>query len=288
MWLLQTDEIKNDITSNLVLPIEYKTKEITAEITSRETCVIAGLEEVLFTLDKFAPQLVAKTYAYDGQQVEKGEKILEITGDVFSILVYERTILNILQRMSGIATETKRYASQLGDSTYIAATRKTPWTLLDKKAVAVGGGVTHRLTLADGVLVKDNHLLLLKKAFNIEKEDEIIQKMLQNILPKAHETFIEVEVEQEESIIAAIKEFQSISNSNTLGILLDNFSPDRAKNVIEKVKKDFDISNILFEVSGGVTFETLKDWNEVSVDIISVGGLTHSVKAVDLSLDLII
>ena len=181
----------------------------------------------------------------------------------------------MLQRMCGIATETATIIEKIEhDKPQIAATRKTLWGLLDKKAVAVGGGLTHRLNLSDGILVKDNHLLALSAK-------EIIQKVLQT----NQTTLIEIEVETEDHLRELVEEFSKKDSPHALAILLDNFTPHEVKKVLERIPSH---PRIMYEASGGITPENIGDWTQTGVDVLSLGALTHSSKAANLSLDLTI
>lgn len=287
-WLLRNDKAQHDTTTKLLFPKTLK--EITARIFSKQEITVAGVEEVMYLLDTFTEiQFEVKTN--DGLQAENNQTILELRGNATEILAFERTILNLLQRLSGIATTTQSIVLkiknlQLQHVPLIAATRKTQWSLLDKKAVALGGGGTHRLNLFDGVLVKDNHLLILKESFAIEKEPELAVKTFEILSQKTNNMLIEIEVEQKESIEALVNAASSVRHSNTLCILLDNFSPIDAKKTVEEMRQKYDLSSILFEASGGITNDNIIEWAKTGVDVISLGAITHSVKSVDISLEI--
>lgn len=270
VWLLKNDEVQHDLTTENLFPEE---KRVNSRIITRQKTTIAGLEEVAYliaTFTKLEIQLLCK----DGDHLEANQEIMHLKGDVREILAYERFFLNILQRLSGIATETHHIVSKLRDGKpYIAATRKTVWGPLDKKAVAIGGGLTHRLSLADGILVKDNHLMLISAT-------EALQKLLQTVA----DTLIEIEVEDEENLNQLVTLFTKTQTNNVLGILLDNFSPAKAKQVLASIKK---YPNVIYEASGGITTDNINEWAKTGVDIISLGALTHSPKAADISLDII-
>jgi nicotinate-nucleotide pyrophosphorylase (carboxylating) len=211
----------------------------------------------------------------DGNKVKNTQVLLEISGDAQTILSVERTLLNLLSRMSGIATKTHTLTEQLAKAKVkarIAATRKSAPGLLyfDKKAVAIGGGDPHRLHLDDMLLIKDNHLAIVGSA------EEAVKKA------KANASFakkIEVEVTNTQDALKAAKAGADI-------VMLDNFSPKQAKEASEQLHKaGFD--RVLLEVSGGITAETLLEYASAQVDIISMGELTHSVKALDISLEII-
>lgn len=264
-FLIESDKVNEDKTGKL-----FPDKTITAKVLACEKGIAAGIEELCFLIKNFT-SLTFRPVIKDGEGFAKDNIIAEIKGNSRQILAFERTILNILQRMSGIATQTNYLvnliSSNLKPTTlkpiHIAATRKTPWMWLDKKAVAVGGGLTHRLNLSDSILIKDNHLALRKKIS----------------LPHRN-TLVEIEVETRQQAIQATKAFRPHA------IMLDNFRPEEAKQTIEDLKNKFDIPDIIFEASGGIDENNIKDWVKTGVDIISLGALTHSVRASDFSLEI--
>ena len=257
-----------DITSESLIDSEL---EGVALIICREDAVIAGLEEtsILFSLLGCR----AKQLVHDGEVVKKDKVLLEIRGHVRSILLGERTALNLLMRMSGIATATKT-AVEKAESTNtrirVAATRKTVpgLRLFDKKAVALGGGDTHRLRLDDCVLVKNNHVSIIgsvSEAVNRAREKASFSKK------------VEVEVDSMKQAIDAAEAGADI-------IMLDNFSPDRILKIIERLEEMGLRRNLLIESSGGITLENIKEYAATGVDIISLGSLTHSVRAINMNL----
>ncbi len=254
-----------DISSSFV-----PNKKVTAVIIAKQEGIVCGLEiaEEIFSQcgTAFLP------LKNDGAHVKKLDQIAQINGMVRDILIAERTALNILGHLSGIATQTNKLVSLLtsqGLKTRIAATRKTLPGLrrYEKYAVEIGGGDTHRLNLSDMVLLKENHLA----------EFESVTQALQTVKDKiSFSKKIEIEVTNEtEALEAASTGLADI-------IMLDNFSPDEIRNVIHKIKK-ID-PNVLIEASGGITPHNLVDYATAGVDIISMGYLTHSVKNFDLSL----
>jgi nicotinate-nucleotide pyrophosphorylase (carboxylating) len=288
-WILKNDQVQRDLTTKLLFP--KTAHEIKARIISKQALTVAGIEEVLYLLDTFT-DIHAAVQAKDGSRIEATQELLELQGSPAEILAYERTILNILQRLSGVATSTNTLVEQIKKlkiehPPLIAATRKTQWSLLDKKAVALGGGATHRLNLGDGVLVKDNHLMLLKDQFGLSSESELAVKTIELLSKKTEDTLIEIEVEERESIDALIAANAKLNSTNTLCILLDNFSPRDVKTIIADLHKTSDLSHIIFEASGGITSSNIDDWAKTGVDVLSLGALTHSTKAVDLSLEII-
>lgn len=278
-FLVENDKVKEDKTGNVV-----PDKKITAKVLAREKGIAAGIEELCFLIKNFT-SLSLKPKIKDGEEFEKDDIIAEINGGSREILAYERTMLNILQRASGIATQTNRMVTIINKQIFIAATRKTPWMTLDKKAVAVGGGLTHRLSLADGILVKDNHLESLRVVHHLKDNTEAITKALEMILPKVKNQLVEVEVKNENEAIQAITTFQEGTSNNYLALLFDNFTPEQLQQTIQKLNKQFDLGNIITEASGGINEGNLLQWTETGVDILSLGALTHSTEAANLSLE---
>ncbi|MBI4452587.1 nicotinate-nucleotide diphosphorylase (carboxylating), partial [Candidatus Woesearchaeota archaeon] len=193
--LLKSDVKSNDITTNPLI----KNKIITAYIVAKEEGIIAGLEE--FSL--LNKDLKLKFQKKDGEKARDGEIIAEIGGDANKILQWERVNLDLLQRMSGIATSVNSLNSQLKGKVKIAATRKTLWGLMDKKAVSVGGGLTHRLNLNDVIIIKENHLKILN--YKIEKALDISRKKSR---------YVEIEVESKEHALEASKSIKKLNNKN--------------------------------------------------------------------------
>jgi nicotinate-nucleotide pyrophosphorylase (carboxylating) len=288
-WVLKNDQVQRDLTTKLLFP---KTPdEINARIISKQALTVAGIEEVLYLLDTFT-DIHTTVKAKDGSQIGANKTILELHGSPSEVLAYERTVLNILQRLSGVATGTHAIVDEIKSLTtehppHVVSTRKTQWSLLDKKAVALGGGATHRLSLSDGVLVKDNHLLLLKDQYGLTSEPELVVKTIEILSQQMEDMLIEIEVEKRESIEALIMANAKLKSTNTLCILLDNFSPKDVKTILADLHKKYDLSKVLFEASGGITSRNIEDWATTGVDVLSLGVLTHSTKAVDLSLEII-
>lgn len=267
-WLVANDEIKTDITSQLLKLHSNKT----AEIICHENAVIAGLEEITYLLTNFT-NLSIKPLVKDGSSVKNKQVIAQIQGAANEILAYERTIINFLQRMSGIATQIKRSVGLINSSSpQIAATRKTPWGSLDKKAVAVGGGLSHRLSLKDGILIKDNHLKLIS-----------IPQALKIILPQIHQQLIEVEVKNETEALQVLDTFNQLNKDNYLAIMFDNFTAPAIKKTLARLHNN----SVIYEASGGINETKLLSFTKTGVDIISLGALTHSARAVNLSLEII-
>lgn len=268
-FLLKNDIGKGDITTNSILK---KNKKIFAKIIAKENGILAGSEEIIF-LNK---DLKIRALKENGSRIKKGDIFLEIKGDARKILTRERSILNMLQRMSGIATLTYNLNKNLKNKVKIAATRKTLWGSLDKKAVSVGGGLTHRLSLDDGILIKDNHLALL---------DYDIKKSLE--LAKNKSDCIEIEVENAEQAINAAKMLKQISSQrgNFFAIMLDKIKPDEIRHIVAELKNRDLYDNILLEASGNITPDNIASYKGCGVDILSMGYITNSAEALDMSMD---
>jgi nicotinate-nucleotide pyrophosphorylase (carboxylating) len=265
---IEEDAPNGDITSNAVIP------EIICDaiIRSEQEGIIAGLEEASTLFSHFGVSV--KHLADDGDTVCQNSSLLSLKGDAKKILLVERTALNIIGRMSGIATQTRKMAdivSECNPHCRIAATRKTSpgFRTLDKKAVAIGGGDPHRINLSDGILIKDNHLALvpLSNAILAAKNNSAYKK-------------IEVEVEtSDDALIAA-----------TLGadiIMLDNMSPDQISRTLRQLERKHLRDRVIIELSGNIDESSLPHYAALSVDVISLGVLTHSVRNFSVNLEII-
>ena len=262
---LEEDLGLGDITTDSIIGSDIVGKAV---LETREDIVLAGLPVFMRVFSILDPDITFETFYKDGQKVPSGEIICSLNGSMASILKAERTALNLIQRMSGIATLTSKYVSKAAsDKVRILDTRKTipGLRLLDKYAVPMGGGCNHRFGLFDGILIKDNHIAV---AGSIKKAVEAAKKNA------PHGIKIEVEAEDIEGVMAAVEAGADI-------ILLDNMSPDRMKEAVGLVA-----GRILLEASGGITLDNIEEVAATGVDMISIGALTHSVKAVDLSLEI--
>lgn len=244
-----------------------------AQIILKEPGIIAGLEEATILLEGLG--LHVKPRVKDGKQMEAGARILEINGDARTILMAERTVLNILSRMSGIATATNRLVKKVRSAGYpvkIACTRKTAPGLLyfDKKAVMIGGGDTHRLHLDDLILIKDNHLKIAGGVIKAVKQAKRAASFAKKI---------EVEVTTSKDAVDASKAGADI-------IMLDNMKPEQIKETVRELQRQKLRDKVLIELSGGITEKNLLQYAETKPDIISLGALTESPSAIDMSLEL--
>ena len=235
----------------------------------KEPGILAGVEIARKIFHRFDPDLKMTVYIEDGTAVKPGDVAFVVEGRVQSLLQTERLMLNVMQRMSGIATMTHRYVKKLeGLHTRILDTRKTTpgMRMLEKEAVKIGGGVNHRIGLFDMILLKDNHVDF---AGGIEQAITRAQNYLKE---KGKSLKIEIEV----------RNFDELEQAMKVGgidrIMLDNFNIENTKEAVRRINGRFEV-----ESSGGITFDTLRDYAECGVDFISVGALTHSVKSLDMS-----
>jgi len=265
---LKEDIGQADITTSLISPDTI----IEAEVIAKDDGIIAGIEESIAFLQ--SQDFQVKSQVSDGESIKKNTVILRIVGNARTLLSMERTLLNLLSRMSGIATKTRHLIEKTrkaGYKTRIACTRKVAPGLLffDKKAVMLGGGDTHRLHLDDMILIKDNHLAIIGDVSRAVK--------------KARETVsfskkIEIEVSSADQALEAAKAGADI-------IMLDNFSPRNIRETINLLKKKGLRDKILIEASGGINEQNILEYAATGVDIVSLGEITDSVKALDISLE---
>jgi nicotinate-nucleotide pyrophosphorylase (carboxylating) len=282
--LLDTDTKPRDVTA---VALGIGREKAAAQIIAREPGVAAGVREYVWLFSKQGLKVVPKKE--DGDIINTGDALVRIEGPQNKILAAERVGLNLLQRMCGIATITKRTqesAWQRCPATRIVGTRKTPWGLLDKRALHVGGGGTHRLNLADGILIKNNHLAL----FHRVEERAAPAAIARAWKMQARTRFIEIEVRTEDGAVAAAREFNRLKKSGGSRvhdypclILLDNQMPDDVRQIIVALRKARLWDAILIEASGGISERNSDMYAEMEVDAISIGSLTHSTRALDLS-----
>ncbi len=241
-----------------------------SKLLIKEEGILAGVNVAKDVFHKFDPELKVEVFIEDGAQVKPGDVAFVVTGKVQSLLQTERLVLNLMQRMSGIATITNKYVKLLeGTKTKVLDTRKTTpgLRMLEKQAVKIGGGENHRIGLFDMILLKDNHVDFAGGIKNA------ITRAKQYLKEKNKDLKIEIEV----------RNFDELNEALNVGgvdrIMLDNFT-------VEDTRKAVDIVNgrVELESSGGITFETIRDYAVTGVDYVSVGALTHSVKSLDMSL----
>lgn len=254
-----------DHTTLSTIPADERGKQ---RLIVKEEGIIAGIDIARKVFEKFDPELKMTVFIEDGAHVKPGDIAFEVEGSVRSLLQTERVMLNIMQRMSGIATQTAKYQQRLeGLKTKVLDTRKTTpgMRMLEKEAVRIGGGCNHRIGLFDMILIKDNHVDF---AGGIPQAVEAARKYCAE---KGKNLKIELEVRNEDEIRQAL-------DAKVDRIMLDNFTPERTREAVKLINGQTEI-----ESSGGITLETLRDYGECGVDFISVGALTHSVKGLDMS-----
>ena len=265
LWFAE-DIGDGDHTTLSCIPSDAQGK---SQLIIKENGVLAGIAIAREIFKAFDPELKMTVFIQDGTEVKVGDVAFVVEGKIQSLLQTERLMLNIMQRMSGVATRTREYVKLLeGTKTNVLDTRKTTpgLRLLEKEAVKIGGGVNHRIGLYDMILLKDNHVDF---AGGIDKAIQRAKAYLQS---KGKDLKIEIEV----------RNFDELSQVMSIGgvdrIMLDNFSVENTRKAVEIINGKYET-----ESSGGITFETLRQYAECGVDYISVGALTHSVKSLDMS-----
>lgn len=265
---LAEDAPWGDVTSEVFLPADA---EAEATLTAREPGVLSGAAVFARVFELVDPRIEVELLAVDGTRFEAGDDLARVAGNARAVLRAERIALNLVQRMCGIAAETARYVdAAAGTSARIVDTRKTVPGLrvLDRQAVRDGGGHNHRYSLSDAVLAKDNHLAVLAAA-GVSLGDAI--RSARERL--GHTTHLEVEVDR-------IDQIEPVVAAGVDTIMLDNFTPDQLREGVRLVA-----GRARVEASGGVSLDTVAAIAATGVDVISVGALTHSVRALDLGLD---
>ena len=262
---LEEDAPFGDLTSEAFIPAGALA---TADLVAREPGVLAGAEVFAIAMSRRDFAVKVTSAISDGTTFRTGDVLASVSGPARSVLQAERVALNLVQRMSGIATLTARYVAAVeGTGVRVVDTRKTTPGLraLERHAVACGGGHNHRFSLSDAVLAKDNHLALV---------DDVTAAIREAAARLPHTTHIEVEVDSLDQIEPVL------ASSEVDTIMLDNFSLDDLRAGVEQVA-----GRVTVEASGGITLDTIADVARTGVDVISVGALTHSARALDLALD---
>ncbi|MEI6851505.1 MAG: carboxylating nicotinate-nucleotide diphosphorylase [Bacteroidota bacterium] len=264
---LREDIGDGDHTSQATIPSSASGK---MKLLVKENGIIAGVDIARLVFHKVDPHITMEPFMKDGSAVKKGDIVFYVTGPCKSMLIAERTVLNFMQRMSGIATATKSYVKIIeGTNARLLDTRKTTpnMRVFEKMAVVMGGGVNHRMGLYDMVMIKDNHVDF---AGGIEKAIDAEKVYLAKIGKK-----LKIEIE--------VRNFVELAEVMRVGqvdrIMLDNFTPADLKRAVEVINGRFET-----EASGGITLETIREYAETGVDFISVGAITHQIKSLDLSL----
>jgi nicotinate-nucleotide pyrophosphorylase (carboxylating) len=266
---LAEDLGKGDVTTEAIIPSD---QQGTGFIVTKKEGILAGTGVAKQVFHRVDPELKVEVILEDGARVKPGSKVARVSGSIASILKAERVALNFLQRLSGIASETNRYVEAVkGLPVRIMDTRKTTPGLrsLEKHAVRAGGGENHRMSLGDGILIKDNHLAALRsQGLNIK---EIIAKAKQNAPQRLP---VEVEVGTVSEALEAVEAGADI-------VMLDNMSLEDMRKAVKSIR-----GRALIEASGGITLDNVRAVAETGVDFISIGALTHSATALDISFEL--
>ena len=269
-YMLKEDCGFGDITSNALIPED---KIFTGRLISKESGILAGINIIKDLFLDYGIEIISSMN--DGDKIKKGDLLLEIKGNARKVLLLERTALNLLMRMSGVATATNRVVNKVTEvnpNLRIAGTRKTSPAIakFDKLAISIGGGDTHRFALDDMVLIKDNHIAVVgsvKEALLLAKSNVSFSKK------------IEIEVETLEDAIIACENGADI-------VMLDNMGPNQINDTLEALVNKNLRNDVLIEVSGGITEDNILDYAKCGVDIISLGSLTHASRSLNFSLDM--
>jgi nicotinate-nucleotide pyrophosphorylase (carboxylating) len=281
--LLRLDRGSGDVTAQA---LRLADEPASAAIIAKEEGIAAGIDEVSWLLGRSG--IKVKQSKRDGDPMRREDTLLELEGSRGALLSHERVGLNVLQRMSGIASSTRHLqelARRHNPSTHIVGTRKTPWGLLDKRAVHLGGGGTHRLGLWDAILIKNNHLALLAHC-----EDEAVEVAVQRAwLNRGAAVFIEVEVSGKGPALAAARAFRRMQEERTEEgdacpclLMLDNVSPAETSRILQALRSEALLDRVLIEASGNISESNLDAYAACGVDAISMGALTHSPRVLDL------
>jgi nicotinate-nucleotide pyrophosphorylase (carboxylating) len=279
---VRVDLTPRDLT---VAALEIRSTAVSAVVLAREAGVAAGLEECAHLFESHG--VSARLEKKDGDVFAAGDALLHMEGKYSQLLSLERTGLNLLQRMSGIATMTRCLQERVRGrchSTRVVATRKTVWGLLDKRAVHLGGGGTHRLGLGDAILIKNNHLALIAR-----REEEAAPEALARAWRfRKDAAFIEIEVRSEGAALAAARTFRSLQKESgeqyPCLLMLDNLPPREISPILDSLHREHCWDYTLVEASGGISEKTAEAYADTGVDAISIGALTHSARALDLCL----
>ena len=279
--LLHTDLAPSDLT---VDALTFEPKAASAVVVAREPGVAAGLAELGWILGARGVEVALEKR--DGQTFASGDVLARLNGSRTNLLSLERVGLNLAQRMCGIATAARDLQSRVrkcNSAARVVATRKTPWGLLDKRAVHLGGCGTHRIGLGDAILIKNNHLALIAS-----REEDAAPLAIQRVwCARKQSAFIEVEVRSQTAALAAAEAFRALqtqtSDEYPCLLLLDNMKPEQISAILEALRRKDLWDFVLTEASGGIAESNIEAYARCGVDAISVGALTHSPRALDLS-----
>lgn len=271
---LDEDRVSYDVTTRATVPPDQAGE---ATVLYKQAGVVCGLEVLAAVFQQVSDEIEVTSTYEDGDWVEAGTEVAEVTGPLGAILSGERVALNLIQRMSGIATLSHQYvqAARQGGSARVVDTRKTTPGLraIERYAVRVGGAHNHRNTLEDGILIKDNHI-----EAGAQREVDLAGVIGLARAGAAHTVRVEVEVTDASMAREAVAAGADI-------VLLDNMTPDEMRAIVEEHRGDASKAHVLFEASGGITLETIAGVATTGVDLVSCGALTHSAPALDVSLD---
>ena len=286
--LLEDSGKNGDITTRAVLAPSQRMKAV---LVSKQHGVLAGMREILFFLNnggglwhgrRLFNKIQVSHPLTDGSKIMKGSILCVLEGNAIDILKVERTLLNFLQHMCGVASFSNVFVKKCEKyPVLVCSTRKTPWGLLDKRACVVGGAGTHRLNLSDALLIKDTHLDLIKHDF------EPLAKLLMNARELGR--FVEIEVESLRDARKAVEVLRKVQNTLHLPcfIMLDNMKPYEIGKFVRELKSGFGTEKIFLEASGGITLKNILQYAKTGVDVLSVGAITHSAPAMDISLKIL-
>ncbi len=271
----QEDVGNGDITVKAVLLRNHKTK---ARIKAKSSGIIAGVKEAVWFYNRHNIEI--KVMKKDGSSIKKDDIILELKGNEKDLLETERTGLNLLQRMSSIATLTHEMVGKVkGKNVEVVPTRKNHWGLLDRKAVVLGGGLTHRLGLWESILIKENHLEAIKQ----EGYDNCIETAIERAFEHEKTVFIEIEVENINECLRAAKKFTEYKKAKPCIIMLDNFSVDDTKKAVDLLDRNNFRDHIIVESSGGIKPHNIVEYADTGIDVISMSYITYAQNICDLS-----
>jgi nicotinate-nucleotide pyrophosphorylase (carboxylating) len=265
------------------MPLSGGGPAVEATVFARQDGLVVGCAVVDYMLQIWAPSVRVSWFAGDGKRVSSGDEIAMFSGKSEDVLAVERLALNALGQLSGVATETKRWSAIAPKQ--IACTRKTIWGLLDKWAVHMGGGLTHRLSKDDAVMIKENDLASMHD--HLETHAERLITYLQDVDTNEVGAFLEVETRTDkEALMAAMVWSQRRSEQDVprLVIMLDNFSPEQCKTVNEQMEDQGIREHVVLEASGGIVFDELKSWHECGLDVVSTSVINRGVSPLDMSM----
>mgnify|MGYP001372752996 CR=1 FL=1 len=263
----------------IVSPIQGISKIVNSKIITKEDGIFVGRAIIKRICNFWAPNLQLKWNYLDGDRISKGDELVEIIANKNQLLKFERPILNILGRLSGIATTSNQWSEQ--SKIPIASTRKTTWGLLDKWAVHMGGALTHRLDRNDALMIKENDLAAQYSKYNPKDR---IKFALENIEIETSGAFITIEVRDKNEAIMAAKTWNSINKNIPLTIMLDNIKVMECNEIISEIL-NLNLSCVIyFEASGGITIENLETWQNSLVNVISTSSIHRGTKPLDISL----